>query len=161
MNAITPRHSFPRTLAYLIVLSVWTASGYTGFAAATTGTTVKAGVVSTSEAVVPKSIFAYRAGKDPFFPNRPKDDDKAPPPPENLEAPVLRGITGNADRRVVLINDRTFTKGEAGEIKVGTNTHRIRVIEIKDRSVIIERGGQAGRTELPLRDNVLPISKEE
>jgi hypothetical protein len=165
MTAITPRHSFPQTPAFLIVLVIWTASGNTGFAAATTGTTVKAGVVSTSEAVFPKSVFAYRAGKDPFFPDlrweesKPIADGKGDQ--KKQEDMVLRGIAGSSDRRVVLINGHPLKKGEVREIKAGTNTFKIRVIEIKEKSVIIEREGQPGPTELPLRDDVLPIKKEE
>jgi acetolactate synthase small subunit len=68
---------------------------------------------------------------------------------------VLKGITGTPDRRVALINDRTFTKGETGEIKLGTNTFKIRVVDIKDRSVTFERAGQTNK--LPLVDNLLPL----
>jgi hypothetical protein len=46
-------------------------------------------------------------------------------------------------------------------IKVGTNTFKIRVIEIKKKSVIIKREGQADPTELPLAENLLPINKEK
>ena len=56
---------------------------------------------------------------------------------------------------MALINDRTFTKGEAGEIKSGTNVFKIRVIDITDRSVTIERAGQTN--ELPLVENLLPV----
>jgi acetolactate synthase small subunit len=68
---------------------------------------------------------------------------------------VLKGIAGTLDRRVALINDRTFSKGESGEIKSGTNEFKIRVIDIKDRSVTIERAGQTN--ELPLVENLLPL----
>jgi len=166
MTAITPRHSLPQTPALLIVLAISAASGDTGFAAAaTTGTTVKAGVVSNSEAVFPKSVFAYRAGRDPFFPDRPLEDGKAiedgKVDEKKQEDIVLRGITGNSGRRIVLINGHSLAKGEIKEIKVGTNMFKIRIIEIKEKSVIIEREGREGPTELPLQDRVLPISKEE
>lgn len=62
---------------------------------------------------------------------------------------------------MALINDRTFTRGEAGEIKVGTNTFKIRVIDIRDKSVTIEREGQSAASELPLMENLLPISKDK
>ena len=68
---------------------------------------------------------------------------------------VLKGIIGTPDRRVALINDRTFTKGETGELKVGTNTFPIRVIDILEKSVTIQREGQTN--ELPLVENLLPL----
>jgi acetolactate synthase small subunit len=105
------------------------------------------------------SVFAYRAGKDPFFPNRRLQDDKATPQPHSTKPQelVLRGVTGSADRRVALINDLVFTKGETGKIKVGTNTFRIRVIDIREKSVIIDREGQPRPLELPLIENLLPL----
>ncbi len=112
-------------------------------------------VPSTTRApAIPLSVFDYRAGKDPFFPDRSPRPVSTVDSPKK-EIPVLKGITGSADRRVALINDRTFMRGEAGEIRLGTNTCRIRLIDIKDRTVIIERDGQTN--ELPLAENLLPL----
>lgn len=161
MNTLTLRQSNSRTLASVIILSAWVAAPHTGFAARTGETTVKTEVVLKTEAVVPRSSFDYRGGKDPFFPNRQVTSEALPQPPKPVEAVVLRGVTGRPDRRVALINNRTFTKGEVGEVKAGTNTFKIRIIDIKDKSVIIEREGQAVPYELPLAENLLPINKEK
>ena len=58
-------------------------------------------------------------------------------------------------RSTISLIDRTFAKGETGEFKVGTNTFPIRVIDISEKSVAIEREGQ--RYELPLLENLLPL----
>jgi hypothetical protein len=127
----------------------------------------KGATTSSPVTAFPKSIFVYRdrAGKDPFFPNRKRLDDKSSEEKSagkvKLETLTLRGITGGDGRRVALINDRPFARGETGEVTVGTNTFRIRVIEIKEKSVTIQREGQAAPDELPLIENLLPITKEK
>lgn len=107
---------------------------------------------------IPKAVFDYRAGKDPFFPNRVVTPVPALQPTKK-EFLLLKGITGTADRRVALINDRTFTKGETGEFKAGTNTFSIRVIDISEKSVTIECAGQTN--ELPLVENLLPFDRRK
>jgi len=114
----------------------------------------KAAAATISAPAIPESVFDYRAGKDPFFPNRVVTPVRAPELTKKVSL-VLKGITGTPDRRVALINDRTFTKGEAGEIKVGTNTLRFRVVDIKERSATIEREGQTN--ELSVLENLLPL----
>lgn len=160
-TTLTLRQTNSRTLASVIILSAWVAAPHTGFAAKIGATTGQTEDVSKTETVVPRSYFDYRGGKDPFFPNRQVTGEALPQPPTPAEAIVFRGVTGRSDRRVALINTRTFTKGEVGEIKVGTNSFKIRVIDIKDKSVIIEREGQVGASELPLAENLLPINKEK
>ncbi|HKS36834.1 MAG TPA: hypothetical protein VJW76_06570 [Verrucomicrobiae bacterium] len=161
MTTLTLRQTNSRTLASVIIFSAWVAAPHAGFAAKIGETTVKTEDVSKTETVAPRSSFDYRGGKDPFFPNRQVTSEAMPQPPTPAEVMVLRGVSGSSDRRVALINNRTFTKGEVGELESGTNKFKIRVIEIKEKSVIIEREGQAGSTKLPLRDNVLPITKEK
>ena len=161
MTTLPLRQSNSRTLASVLIFSACVAAPHTGFAARTGETTVKSEDVLKTEVVVPRSCFDYRGGKDPFFPNRQVASEALPQPPKPAEAIVLRGISGSPDRRIVLINNHPLTKGEVIEIKVGTNTFKIRVIEIKKKSVIIEREGQANPTELPLVENLLPINKEK
>ncbi len=74
---------------------------------------------------------------------------------------MLRGITGSADRPVALIDDRTITKGETREVKLGTNAFSMRVIEIKITCVMLGREGQPGTSELLLFENFLPLTKEK
>jgi len=151
MTKIILHLSFLRP-ALITLLTAGAAFPHTGFAAKAPDSSAKPAYATTSAPAIPESVFNYRAGKDPFFPNRVVTPT---PEPTKKEIMVLKGITGTPDRRVALINDRTFTKGETGEIKLGTNTFKIRVIDIKDRSVTLERAGQTN--ELPLVDNLLPL----
>lgn len=153
MTKIILHLSFLRP-ALLTLLTACTSFPHTGFAAKAPDSSAQPASATTTAPVIPASVFNYRAGKDPFFPNRVMTPVPAPEPAKQ-EIMLLKGITGTRDRRVALINDRTFTKGEAGEIKSGTNTFKIRVVDIKDRSVTIERTGQTN--ELPLVDNLLPL----
>jgi hypothetical protein len=119
-----------------------------------------------TRAVFPKSVFVHNdpAGKDPFFPNRRHGttmviDTNKPIPTVNTDALFLKGFTGTADRRIALINNQTFAKGEEGEVKLGSGKVKIRVVEIKDKSVIIEIEGQSERKELVLPDNTLQFKE--
>ena len=150
MTTTTLPLSFLRPAALLTALTVCMAFPHTAFAAKAPDSAAAAATVNAP--AIPESIFNYRAGKDPFFPNRVVTPV---PEPTKKEIMVLKGITGTPDRRVALINDRTFTKGETGEIKSGTNELKIRVVDINERSVTIEREGQTN--ELPLVENLLPL----
>ena len=153
MTTITLPLSFLRP-ALLTVLTACASFPHTGLAAKAPDSAADASAATTSGPAIPKSVFDDRAGKDPFFPNRVLTPVLAPAPTKK-EIIVLKGVTGSSDRRVALINDRTFTKGEAGEIKVGTNMLTIRVVDIKERSATIEREGQTN--ELSVLENLLPL----
>ena len=154
MTTITLPLSFLRPAALLIASTVCLAFPCSGFAAKAPDSADMPASMTINALAIPRSVFDYRAGKDPFFPNRVVTPAPAPDP-EKTERLIIKGITGSSDRRVALINDRTFAKGEAGEIRLGTNTFQIRVIDIKDKSVIIERAGRTN--ELPLVENLLPL----
>ena len=127
-----------------------------GFAAKAPESVSDSPAASNAAAVIPRSVFDYRAGRDPFFPNR-VVKPVATAAAATLPKLFLKGVTGSAERRVALINDRTFTKGESGEVKLGTNTFKFRVIDIKEKSVTLECEGSAGPKELPLVENLLPL----
>ena len=153
MTTITLPVSFLRP-ALLTLLSACASFPHTGFAAKAPDSRATAPAATISASAIPESVFNYRAGKDPFFPNRVVTPVLAPEPAKKVSL-LLKGITGTPDRRVALINDRTFVKGETGEFKMGTNTFPIRVIDILEKSVTIEREGQ--RYELPLTESLLPL----
>ena len=153
MTKITLSLSFLQP-ALLTALAICLAIPHSGFAAKAPDSEAKAAAATMSALTIPESVFNYRAGKDPFFPSRVVTPVPTPEPAKK-EIMVLKGITGTPDRRVALINDRTFTKGETGELKVGTNTFPIRVIDILEKSVTIQREGQTN--ELPLVENLLPL----
>jgi len=121
-----------------------------------------------AEVVFPKSVFVDDTanGKDPFFPTRnrgpivvvpkPSTQDKEP----NWKAIALRGISGIGDQKYALINTLPFAKGEEGEVKVGATKVRIKVIEIKEKSVVISIEGVPGQKELVLPDRLLGVGAE-
>jgi hypothetical protein len=113
--------------------------------------------------VFPKSVFVDDpSGKDPFFPNRQRGvvprqpTDPAPKEPD-WKALQLRGITGVGDQRFALINNLTFAKGEEGDVKVKNGKIKIRVLEVKERSVVIQIDGRTDQKELILPETLLPV----
>jgi sulfur carrier protein ThiS len=120
---------------------------------------------STNEVPVLKSIFVYNdsKGKDPFFPNRPRpgsvvvQTNTVQVVGPNLSALQLLGITGPPDRRIALINNLTFVKGEEQEVRAGNGKVKIRVLEIREKSVVVTAEGQADPKELLLTERLLPV----
>ncbi len=122
---------------------------------------------ATNEFVVPKSVFVSNdsRGKDPFFPNRSRlaqpttvtssVTNTAP----NLNDLQLKGITGTAERRTALINNLTFGKGEEGEVRARNGKIKIRVLEIRDKSVLLQIEGLAEPKVLLLPDRLLPVGE--
>jgi hypothetical protein len=101
-----------------------------------------------------KSVFNNPAnpqqGKDPFFPQSTR---RLPAPPQVVSAgttnPIvvvadldLKGISGSANRRLAIINNRTFETGEEGEIATSVGHVRLTCKEIKDDSVRVIVNGQ-------------------
>ena len=104
----------------------------------------------------PKSVFNNPAnpqqGKDPFFPESTRRLPAPPPvvvpsgittnPPVVLVDLDLKGISGTASRRLVIINNRTFEVGEEAEVTTSSGQARITVKEVKDDSVRVLVNGQ-------------------
>ena len=104
------------------------------------------------------------AAKDPFFPNSTRRVLQEPVPviPTNIVVPTLtlRGITGPPERRIALINTRTFEKGEEAEIKVSpTERLQIKVVDIQDDRVIVsfKSNGDDEQKTLKLEDEPLSL----
>ena len=100
----------------------------------------------------PKSIFVSpstpQEGKDPFFPestrlrNSPvvaKGATNLPPVVVELQ---LKGISGGANRRFAIINNRTFQTGEEGEVPSSVGVVRITCEAIKEDSVRVLVNGR-------------------
>ena len=124
---------------------------------------------ATNEFAFPKSVFVYNdtKGKDPFYPNRARggtvvvSTNTPVSTGPNLADLQLRGIAGPPERRIALINNLTFSKGEEQEVRVGNSKAKIKVLEIREKSVSILVEGQPEPKELILQDKVIPISSEE
>jgi|SRR6266498_959293 len=111
-----------------------------------------------TQVLAPQSVFASESatGKDPFFPNsrrRMKGDDSGKQPVSRDFSSLLRltGIAGGV-RPIATINNLTFAVGEEQEVKVEGGKVKIRVLEIREKSVVItvEKGPRP--IELKLRD---------
>ena len=114
-----------------------------------------------AEQEVPRAVFVVptspKDGRDPFFPNStltfPNPVTKTNP--TIAAAPPrmgLMGISGTRERPLAIINNKTFGKGEEQEIASGNAKLRVRCIDIKEDSVIIEVNGE--RQELRMRSGL-------
>jgi hypothetical protein len=119
---------------------------------------------SQNDLSVPHSIFVVprvpEQGKDPFYPRSTRVyNTTGPALPQTTNAPVvqialkLTGISGSSDRRLAMINNKTFETGEEQEIINGASHIRIRCVEIGPDSAIIFMNGE--RRELRLRKGIL------
>ena len=122
---------------------------------------VKAETPAAKKIAIPRSEFAIPTspteGRDPFFPDSmrlfaslPKHGvDKNGGKQSSTVLLSLKAISASGNRRVASINNRPFETGEEGELSFGSTRVRIRCVEIREDSVIIELDGQT--QELRLR----------
>jgi len=126
-----------------------------------------------AEVVIPKSIFVTNdaTGKDPFFPNsvrrklavepEPDSSGNTPKPPVGPGALRLLGITTDSEgKRIALINNLTFAKGEVLEVRAEGGRLKLRCIEIREKSVVVAVEGQSEQHELVLPEKILPTRRE-
>lgn len=89
-----------------------------------------------------------------------KADPTAPPtfggakigPPPKYTALTLKSISGSGSKRLALINNQTLALGESGKVRLGDGEVKVRVDEIRDKSVVVTVEGKPGRKELSLSD---------
>ena len=62
----------------------------------------------------------------------------------------LKIISGTPQRRLATVNNQTFLVGETLTVKVRDTSFRVRCLEIRERSVLVEIQGE-GTRELKLR----------
>jgi hypothetical protein len=99
------------------------------------------------EPQVVKSVFVDRPnfGRDPFFPNslrRGKTvQDTVVEPVANFNNIVLKGISGTAEKRLAIINNKTFEAGEDGELRISGHLTKIKIVEVREKSVVISLNG--------------------
>jgi len=114
-----------------------------------------------NETMVPQSVFVSprspQQGRDPFFPksDRPFREyqviPKSNPPVVVTTELRLQGISGSAERRLAIVNNRTFEVGEEGDVGSGPERVRIRVLEIKADAVVVQFLASGQRREFHLR----------
>ena len=105
-----------------------------------------------------RSVFIIPAnaneGRDPFFPTslRPYERTRVSQPQVvEISSLVLKGVSGPPDNRLAIINNRTFAVGDEQDLLTSQGRIRIRCVEINDKSVVVESGGQ--RQELKYVEN--------
>jgi len=142
-----------------LAIALWLALGFAGAAGAASPATKSAA----SAGAPPQAVFVMprspKEGTDPFFPRSKGPYERYQVIPKVTSAqPVvvtaelrLNGISGSADRRLAIINNRTFEVGEEADIISGSDRVRIRVLEIKGDSVIAQFVAGGVRKELRLR----------
>lgn len=77
---------------------------------------------------------------------------KVGPPPKYADL-KLKSITGSGSKRLALINNQTFALGEVAKVRLGATEVRLRVDEIREKSVIVTVIGKRGQRELRLKDS--------
>ena len=101
---------------------------------------------------IPKSVFLIpttpQQGKDPFFPRSMRlftsvvvSTNLQPTPAVTVEL-KLKGISGTVARRLAIINNRTFEANEEGVVSTASGPVRIRCLEIRADSVLVQIGGE-------------------
>ncbi len=118
-------------------------------AAKTNATAEAAGAVLAS-AAIPQSVFELpktpQEGRDPFFPGSTRPYGTLAATATNAPAAqvtqlALKALAGTAERRFATINNRVFEIGEEGEVTTPGGRVRLRCLEIRESSVLIEVGG--------------------
>jgi hypothetical protein len=120
---------------------------------------------------VPKSVFENPLNEsgfskecfhDPFFPKSPRYQPKPVVVQPTIPGPttqqvvdsyagvIVKGISFSPTRRFATVNNQTFAPGDKWPIKTPTGTIVLKVLEIKERSVVVEVEG-AEPKELPLK----------
>jgi hypothetical protein len=140
----------------LALMAAWMA---VSVAWAQTNTSRAQPATQAAPAAIPQSVFVdeFQKGKDPFFPNSSRRQPSrttldAPPIATPLTASEfkLKGITGPANRRFALINNRVFEMGETNSVYAGGKKITIKCEKIGPRSVWITIESQPGLKELRL-----------
>ncbi len=84
-----------------------------------------------------------------FVPIKPKASEVAEP--AWLSELQLTGISGKADARLAIINNRTFGTGDTISLKLGGNPVTVHCVEVHESSVIISLAGIEGTQELKMK----------
>jgi hypothetical protein len=143
-------------------------------AAATTATATNAAPNAAEKKAVPaieqvtarKSVFEEKPQfRDPFYPKSTRRAPQQPvvpkpgvpvlpgtpepPPPKPVVQLILQSIIISPTKRQCTINGEIFKAGEEAEVMSGTAKIKVRVIEIRKSSVVIQADGENKELRLP------------
>lgn len=127
------------------------------------GTNAPAATIAIS---IPQSTFDPKVRRDPFFPEsqrlnpRPVVADpgtttsggKVVKPKDATELLKLNGITGSKRRRFAAINGVTFGLQEESIVKTAAGELRVKVLEIRERSIMVSIDGGTEPKEIFLKE---------
>ena len=147
-------HRFIET--FLAVVAICLSLAFTSVAAQTHAKSPAPGLPAATNAApaqleIPKSVFIIpnspQEGKDPFFPCSKRLFASAVvktnlPPSAPAAELYLNGISGSPERRLAIVNNQTFAANEEGEVPTNRGRARIRCLEVKADSVVIQVGGE-------------------
>ena len=54
---------------------------------------------------------------------------------------TLQGLSGTREKRLAIINNHTFSVGEEADIRLDGSSYHVRLVEIRERSVLISYKG--------------------
>lgn len=100
------------------------------------------------EVPIPQSVFVDRPdfGRDPFFPKSERRGKAAPvnhsvEPQANFGDLALKGISGTVEKRLAIINNKTFEIGEEAVVRVQGQLVKVKCAEIREKSVVVILNG--------------------
>jgi hypothetical protein len=109
---------------------------------------------ASAEVKIPVSIFVWPSnraeGRDPFFPKSDYPYPRAISKQPLTNAPVTLILNG-ISRGLAMINGRTFSEGEEGDVNTNAGKKRVRCLKIKEDSVLVELLPEGERQMLKLR----------
>ena len=113
--------------------------------------------VAAAQVEIPLSVFVIptdpKEGKDPFFPAsaRPYASRQQPKIQKPVVIDVSLTLNGITPGKLVMVNGRSFSEGEEGEVVVNGVRKKLRCIKIKDESAVVELLPEGERRELKMR----------
>lgn len=81
------------------------------------------------------------------------------PAPAWLNKIKLTGRSGSDDHRLAVINNKTFSTGEANVLKVAGKAVTVKCLEIREETVLVQIQGLSGPCELTMAGDVFAVGK--
>lgn len=110
------------------------------------------------DAAPTKSVFIDRPnfGRDPFFPASTRrgqviETNSVVEPVANFGNLALKGISGTVEKRLAIINNKTFEVGEEAELRINGQPVKVKCVEIREKSVVISINGVSKELSLVSR----------
>jgi len=92
-----------------------------------------------------------REGRDPFFPESPRPYEESVTATNRTEANaiVIKGLSVEHGRAMVIINNHTFAVGDEGDVLTSGNRVHLHLVEIRADVAVIEINGSRREIGIP------------